>query len=108
MDLIPLLITLCGCLLWKLEYGILLGIGLNLIEIFYLSAKAPLTFKVVDENLHISLGNGLSYPAANQFRNKIENYIREKDYSENYSISLDLSRLTTLDYTALNSLCVRY
>lgn len=38
-DLFPFLVTLITCLFWSLEYGILCGIGANLIYILYSSAR---------------------------------------------------------------------
>ena len=104
-DLLPLMVTLLGCLLWKLEYGILLGIGVNTIEIFYLSAQAPMTYKMEDECVVITFHSGLTYPAANRFRNSVENFVRSHANSD--KLIIDLSRIGHLDFTSLTALEVR-
>ena len=53
LDVIPFSATLLGCLFWRLEYGILLGIGINFAEILYVSTLPMTDFKIEDDIVHV-------------------------------------------------------
>ena len=107
LDLVPYLATLLGCLFWRLEYGILLGIGINLAETLYVSTL-PMTHFDVGHNVRVKLNTGsYIYPAANNFRNALEDQFTmdiENCYND---YVLDFTMLNILDYTTLNSIIVR-
>ena len=109
LDLVPYLATLLGCLFWRLEYGILLGIGINLAETLYVSTLPMTHFDVGhDHNVRVKLIKGsFIYPAANSFRNVMEDHLTmdiENCYND---YVLDFTMLNILDYTTLNSIIVR-
>ena len=109
LDLVPYLATLLGCLFWRLEYGILLGIGINLAETLYVSTLPMTHFDVGhDHNVRVKLNTGsFIYPAANSFRNALEEQFTmdiENCYND---YVLDFTMLNILDYTTLNSIIVR-
>ena len=110
LDLVPYSATLLGCLFWRLEYGILLGIGINLAETLYVSTLPMTHFDVGhhDHNVRVKLNTGsFIYPAANSFRNALEEQLTmdiENCYND---YVLDFTMLNILDYTTLNSIIVR-
>lgn len=109
LDLVPYLATLLGCLFWRLEYGILLGIGINLAETLYVSTLPMTHFDVGhDHNVRVKLNTGsFIYPAANSFRIALEDQFTmdiENCYND---YVLDFTMLNILDYTTLNSIIVR-
>lgn len=44
MDIIPFLATLLGCLLLGLEYGILIGVGINVLFVLYSTSRPNIEF----------------------------------------------------------------
>jgi sodium-independent sulfate anion transporter 11 len=110
LDLIPYLATLLGCLFWRLEYGILLGIGINLAETLYVSTLPMIHFDIGHDHntIRVKLDTGsFIYPAANSFRNALEDQL-SMDIENCYNdYVLDFTMLNILDYTTLNSIIVR-
>ena len=53
-DVAPWLLTFWSCVLWRLEYGIVVGVLANVCQLFYLSRKPQVTFsrKVTKNILH--------------------------------------------------------
>ena len=47
MDLLPATVTFFGCLFWSLEYGILVGIGTNLLLVLHHSARPKVSADVI-------------------------------------------------------------
>lgn len=96
----PLCATLFGCLFWRLEYGIVLGICASLFDVLKAIARPKLEFYVEDDHLRICLEeSGLFYPAANYFKDTIETYVHK--HQENFPIILDLSKVNSLDFTSM-------
>ena len=51
-DVAPWLVTFWGCVLWRLEYGIVVGVLANVCQLFYLSRKPQVTFSPKVKNIH--------------------------------------------------------
>jgi len=83
LDLIPFFITFAGCLLWSLEYGILVGIAVHLIFILYPVARPKLPVEQITlerksevespevEVLLVKVGSDMQFPVAEYFRDVI-------------------------------------
>lgn len=75
LDLIPLFATFFACLFLGLEYGIVIGVGINLLFILYPSARPPV--KIEEEKLPqgdvfiITPSRNLHFPAAEYLREKV-------------------------------------
>lgn len=75
LDLIPLVVTLVSCLWIGLEYGILIGLAVNIVFVLYSSARP----KISIERNKLSCGDtfvvtptrSLQYPSAEFVREKI-------------------------------------
>ena len=53
MDLFPATVTFFGCLFWSLEWGILVGIGTNLLLILHHSARPKVSSDVQQVNNYL-------------------------------------------------------
>lgn len=78
-DIIPFLMTLLACLFLGLEYGMILGIGINLVFILIPSARPYMTFeidKVSDmQVLTVGVHSDLKYSAAEYLKDTIFRYV---------------------------------
>ena len=54
LDLLPLIITFLGVVLWRADYGIILGIAANLIEILFLAARPSVYKEVIQIQIQVS------------------------------------------------------
>ncbi|KAL0278534.1 UNVERIFIED_CONTAM: hypothetical protein PYX00_000336 [Menopon gallinae] len=74
-DMLPMISTVIGCLLLGLDYGILVGIAVNLVYILYNAARPVIHTENISVNDHNVLlvrpEQSLSYPAAEYVRDNI-------------------------------------
>ena len=76
-DLIPTFVTFLGCLFWALEFGILLGIGIQVLIILYQSARPSINVELCEDEdsgvnfLHVTIDRGLMFPAVSHVRHLI-------------------------------------
>ncbi|KAJ9600805.1 hypothetical protein L9F63_001017, partial [Diploptera punctata] len=75
LDLIPLAVTFFACLGVGLDYGMLIGIGVNLLFVLYGSARPKVEVRDLtiesQEIMHLTIGHGLVFPAAEYMRDQI-------------------------------------
>ena len=75
--MIPAFVTFFGCLFWALEFGILLGVGIQVLIILYQSARPSINVEVCEDEdsqihfLHVTLDRGLMFPAISHVRHLI-------------------------------------
>ena len=103
-DLIPALATFFGCLFWGLEYGILIGVAIQVLIILYQSARPSLNVEVCEDEdssvhfLHVTLDRGLMFPAVSHVRHLI-NKAGVKEGRSTLPLVLDCSHISTSDFT---------
>lgn len=72
IDLIPFFVTIIGCLFLGLEYGILCGVGINLLSILYTTSRPNTVVRLCNVSnrdiLLITPRQNLLYSAAEHFR----------------------------------------
>lgn len=78
-DIVPFLVTLLACLFLGLEYGMILGIGVNLIFILITSARPYVLFEMEKvshmEVLTVAVHSDLKYSAAEYLKDLIFSYV---------------------------------
>ncbi|XP_034940504.1 sodium-independent sulfate anion transporter-like isoform X2 [Chelonus insularis] len=106
VDLIPLSVTLACCLLFSLEYGMVIGIVLNLIILLYLTARPGLS---IEENnvdginiIYVSPEQSLSFPAAEYLRESIIDWCDRK--SSTAPVIVDGRYIHRIDATVAKNL----
>lgn len=75
VDLIPFVVTLVVCLTWSLEYGILIGVGVNLLFIIYASSRPQIRLEELTVGSHrvllVEPDRSLPFAAAEYLKLKI-------------------------------------
>lgn len=100
--MISYVVTILGCLLWRLEYGIILGMGVDLLPILYLSAVPDTKCTTANGCLHINLASGLLFPGLSSFKNAI----LSRSLSDYHKVVLHLESVSYLDYSTIKALIV--
>lgn len=103
-DFLLMLITLLFCVFLKLEWGIIIGIGLNLLFLLYYSARPSINTKIEQvENetlIRVIPEETVSFPAAENFRAKIMKLSEQNQCN----ILLDCENLKRIDVTVAKNL----
>jgi sodium-independent sulfate anion transporter 11 len=107
MDFIPFLSTLLCCLFFSLEYGILIGIAVNLLFVLYPAARPKIT--IVKEKISKHQGDiyvitpvdNVYFPAADNLRDKVLNC-----EGKNAIVIVDGKYMRTIDITLARSIVV--
>ncbi|XP_076752671.1 sodium-independent sulfate anion transporter isoform X1 [Xylocopa sonorina] len=103
-DLIPMLVTFLFCLIIGVEYGILLGVGTNLIFLLYPSARPTIhidkctTISGADYLL-VTPGNSLYFPAIDFIKKSVGN-AGIKQGSSQIPVVVDCRYILGADFTA--------
>eukprot|EP00093_Oithona_nana_P010555 10555.XXX_322639_322038_1 [CDS] Oithona nana genome sequencing. len=101
-DVAPWLVTFWGCVLWRLEYGIVLGVLANVCQLFYLSRKPQVTFSPKgDHELCIYFKSRLTYASIHAFRNQLESQIHDHRISV---CTFECFKLAASDFTSASIL----
>ncbi|GAB0097649.1 sodium-independent sulfate anion transporter [Sergentomyia squamirostris] len=101
-DLLPGLATFIACLALPLEYGILIGIGINVIFILYHSARPKITIElcattgVSNKYLMITPDRCLIFPSTEYVRH----LVNKQGIKNQTPVVLDCSHIYGADYTA--------
>ncbi len=110
-DLVPGLVTFFACLFWAVDYGIILGIALNLCFVLANAARPSVTADVrrVDgksgaEYVVLSVDRGLLFPSAAHLLNVVNKTAYKFPARP---IVLDMSKIATTDFTVAHGLKVR-
>eukprot|EP00062_Callorhinchus_milii_P004688 gi/632943323/ref/XP_007886888.1/ PREDICTED: sodium-independent sulfate anion transporter [Callorhinchus milii] len=100
LDLLPFFASFLGCF-WEIQYGILAGMVLSGIILFYNIARPDA--KITDHGVVvIQLQSGLNFPAVEYVRNLL--YRHGLEASAPRSVILDCVHVSSIDYTAVNLL----
>ncbi|XP_066587709.1 sodium-independent sulfate anion transporter-like [Prorops nasuta] len=103
-DLIPMFVTFLFCLIIGVEYGILLGVGTNIIFLLYPSARPTVhvekyTTSSGAEYLLITPGNSLYFPAVDFIKQSVGN-AGKKEGSSQMPVVVDCRYVLGADFTA--------
>ncbi|XP_054731285.1 sodium-independent sulfate anion transporter [Anastrepha obliqua] len=109
LDMVPFLVTLLVCVFWTLEYGMVCGMGVNMLFILYKSArpKIVITTEKLQKDIEIAVVDvheNLTYSSAEYLKSKVVKYVAT------YGQSIDMvvirgEQIYTIDSTvALNIL----
>ncbi|XP_064092367.1 sodium-independent sulfate anion transporter-like [Macrobrachium nipponense] len=105
IDLIPWGITLIACLGWGLEWGILLGIGVNLAMLLYSIATPAVRISVVPPSkqhagyILVAPSHGVSYPSITHVRSAVRKAgLRQAGGS--LPVVIDCAFIDTVDFTS--------
>ncbi|RZC42093.1 sodium-independent sulfate anion transporter [Asbolus verrucosus] len=100
-DLIPGLATFIACLVLPLEYGILIGIGINLMFILYHAARPKISVEKLKshegvEYLMLTPDRCLIFPSVDYVRNLVTKH----SIRQGIPVVIDCSHIYGADYTA--------
>ncbi|KAH0953098.1 hypothetical protein HN011_003441 [Eciton burchellii] len=103
-DLIPMFVTFSFCLIVGVEYGILLGVGINLMFLLYPSARPTIhvdkcTTDRGAEYLLVTPGNSLYFPAVDFIKQSVGN-AAIKQGSSQVPVVVDCRYILGADFTA--------
>ncbi|XP_045112599.1 sodium-independent sulfate anion transporter-like [Portunus trituberculatus] len=105
IDLVPLLVTFIACLMWGLEWGILLGIGLNLSMLLFSIATPSVKVALVPPGKQhggyvlVTPAHGVSYPSTSHIRATIRK-AGLKQAGGSLPVVIDCTFIDTADYTS--------
>ena len=109
IDLIPAFATFACCLFWALEYGILVGVGIQVMIILYQTARPSIHVdlrvlngsgdQVGGEFLYITLDRALVFPSVSYVRHQINKSAISTGQSQ-LPVVLDCSHISSADFTA--------
>ncbi|XP_076235695.1 sodium-independent sulfate anion transporter [Calliopsis andreniformis] len=104
LDFLLMLVTLLFCVFLKLEWGIIIGIILNLVLLLYFSATPSIETdikQVGDETvIHVTPQETITFPAAENFRSNIMKLSEEN----HFNVVLDCKNLRRIDVTVAKNL----
>ncbi|XP_020708385.2 sodium-independent sulfate anion transporter-like isoform X4 [Athalia rosae] len=107
VDIIPLTATIVCCVFLSLEYGMIIGIAVNLVLLLYFTAR-PGVLVVEEEAVHgvrvllITPRQSLSFPAAEYLREEV--IARCESKAENIPVILDGRHVHRIDATVAKNL----
>ena len=107
--MIPAFATFACCLFWALEYGILVGVGIQVMIILYQTARPSIhvDLRVLNgsgdhvggEFLYITLDRALVFPSVSYVRHQINKSAISTGQSQ-LPVVLDCSHISSADFTA--------
>ncbi|XP_056640553.1 sodium-independent sulfate anion transporter isoform X2 [Diorhabda sublineata] len=101
LDLIPLTATLVCCLFINLEYGILIGLAVNIVFVLYSSARPKIEIEEISPLYYlVKFKSGLHYTSAEYLRE----YILSMCTSPNSTVIIDGEYIGNIDATVAKSL----
>ncbi|XP_044759831.1 sodium-independent sulfate anion transporter-like [Coccinella septempunctata] len=107
-DLIPATATFLGCLLLRLEVGIILGIAINIMFLLYQSARPSVRVEKSTtpsgcDYLLITPDRSLAFPSVEYVRNTVSK-AGIKQGSSSIPVVVDARHIQAADYTAANGI----
>ncbi|PSN38149.1 Sodium-independent sulfate anion transporter [Blattella germanica] len=106
IDLIPLAFTFFASLGFGLDYGMLIGIGVNLMFILYNSARPKINIRNLTTESHdillVTLDWGLAFPAAEYIRDTVFEHCLTTD--KDVLVLIDGSSVNQIDSTVAKNL----
>ncbi|XP_026673660.1 sodium-independent sulfate anion transporter-like isoform X2 [Ceratina calcarata] len=104
IDFFLMSITFLFCVFYKLEYGIVIGVALNLLVLLYFSARPAVKTEmeqIQDRNvIRVTPEETVAFPAAEHFRAKIMQLVEENSRD----VVLDCANLKRIDVTVAKNL----
>ncbi|KAH8250743.1 hypothetical protein KR038_006988, partial [Drosophila bunnanda] len=101
-DLFPFTVTLITCMFWSLEYGILCGIGANMVYILYSSARPQVDIKLEKVNGHevglVDVKQKLDYASAEYLKEKVVRFLNHQN-GETHLVVIRGEEINSIDYT---------
>ncbi|XP_068146445.1 sodium-independent sulfate anion transporter [Drosophila tropicalis] len=110
-DLFPFVATIIPCLFWSLEYGILCGIGANLVYILYSSARPQVLIKQEKINGYeialVDVKQKLDYASAEYLKEKVVRFLNHQ-HEEIRLVVIKGEEINSIDYTvAMNIISLK-
>ncbi|XP_076028588.1 sodium-independent sulfate anion transporter-like [Oratosquilla oratoria] len=111
-DLVPLVTTFVTCLLWGLEWGILLGVGVNLAMVLFSSAKPEVQVSQVPAEIghdsasaHVLVrpSSGAFFPSCPYLQKEIRN-AGVRQGGGVLPVVVDFARISAADYTTAKTM----
>ncbi|XP_078081853.1 sodium-independent sulfate anion transporter isoform X2 [Mustelus asterias] len=100
LDLLPFLTSFLGCF-WEIQYGILAGIALSGIILFFNIARPEI--KIANYGtVIVQLQSGLNFPAVEHVCDQL--YQRVLEANPPHSVILDCLHVSNIDYTTVNGI----
>ncbi|XP_076057868.1 sodium-independent sulfate anion transporter-like isoform X2 [Oratosquilla oratoria] len=106
LDEIPFFVSFLSCLLWKLEYGILVGAGVNIALLLFGIARPETAISPVLKDEHtnieyiiVSPKSGFFFPSVDYMQSKVSKAGIVNGYG-NIPVVLDCQHFTGIDYSA--------
>jgi sodium-independent sulfate anion transporter 11 len=106
IDLIPAFATFLTCLFWALEYGIMVGVGIQVLVILYHAARPKVHVEhrilngIPNSNyIYVTLDRALIFPSVSYVRNQI-NKAGVQDGESRLPLVLDCAHISSADFTA--------
>ncbi|XP_064635425.1 sodium-independent sulfate anion transporter-like isoform X4 [Lineus longissimus] len=99
LDLIPWGFTFLFSFLLGIEYGILIGIGVNLLMLLF-SQSRPSTIVINKEIVVVQFELGITFPAIDYVASKLNKVAFRTDPPKN--VIIDCSHLSTIDYSSIH------
>lgn len=101
-DLFPFVVTVLTCMFWSLEYGILCGIGANMVYILYSSARPHVDIKLEKINGHevsvVDVKQKLDYASAEYLKEKVVRFLNNQN-GETQLVVIKGEEINSIDYT---------
>nr|XP_034194082.1 sodium-independent sulfate anion transporter-like isoform X1 [Osmia lignaria] len=109
-DLIPMFVTFIFCLIIGVEYGILLGVGTNLVFLLYPSARPTVHVDKYTTNsgadyLMVTPGNSLYFPAVDFIKKSVGNVAIKQGFSQ-LPVVVDCRYVLGADFTAAKGIAM--
>ncbi|XP_029039360.2 sodium-independent sulfate anion transporter [Osmia bicornis bicornis] len=109
-DLIPMFVTFLFCLIIGVEYGILLGVGTNLVFLLYPSARPTVHVDKYTTNsgadyLMVTPGNSLYFPAVDFIKKSVGNVAIKQGFSQ-LPVVVDCRYVLGADFTAAKGIAM--
>ncbi|XP_059088893.1 sodium-independent sulfate anion transporter-like isoform X2 [Tigriopus californicus] len=104
-DLLCAFVTFLCCLFWALEFGILVGVGIQVLIVLYNTARPHLTIELCtldgpgSDYLMVVIDRSLVFPSVSHVRNIIEKAGVRQGESK-FPVVVDGGHIFTTDYTA--------
>ncbi|KAK7065201.1 hypothetical protein SK128_026079, partial [Halocaridina rubra] len=108
-DILPFIVTFFGCLLTGLEWGIIMGIAVNVAMLLYASAKPAVKISLVPSENEVpkfviaTPSHGVSFPGTSHLRNTLRK-AGMKQGEGKLPVVIDCCYIDTADYTSVKGI----
>lgn len=102
IDLIPFLGTFIISLVFSLEFGILMGVAIDMLFTIYRTSRPNLSFEVIGDSLAVKSMQCVIYSSAEYVKEKVIKRINDGEKMKN--VIIDGSSMCSIDMTAVRIL----